>query len=248
MKIAIIDDHPDAREQLRRQLNKLGIKASIIAEADSVASGIDLLSEFHPDLLFLDIQLPDGTGFDILSEVADPGFKLIFTTAYDEYAIKAIRFSAMDYLLKPISGEELQDAMARFHEQETIRERDLKLLSNFNLDPQSGKGRLAIPTLTTIEYVELDTILYLQADNTYSTLHLSGGEKIVSSKPIKLFSELLSQAGFFRVSKSYLVNLYKIKRFRKGRGGEVEMTNGASLPVSRSRKEDLLGAMENLIP
>ena len=240
MKALIVDDNPHAREHLSALLSAEFPSIELAGQGVDVKSGQELLITLKPDLLFLDIELPDGNGFEVLSLPGLHPFAVIFTTSYEKYAVRAFRFAALDYLTKPIERELFVGSVNRFLEQQQPSEKAYSLLDNFNHLKKERLERIVVPTAKTIELVELTELNYLESDNTYSTLYLNNREKLVSSRPIKSFEELLTDQHFARISRTHLVNLSRIKRVHRGRTCELEMKDGKRLPVSRSRKQDLL--------
>ncbi len=244
INVAIIDDESKSIETLSILLKNYHADVNIISSAGSMSAGLSMIEKHREeiDILFLDIQMPEGDGFTLLQHLPEINFKVIFTTAYDQYAIKAIKFSALDYLLKPIDNTELQDALAKYRELKLKNVPAVASLDIFKQALQQKKvfEKLAIPTSSDIVFIELPKILYLESSNNYTTLHLENKQKILSSKNIGYYEELLEQGSFFRIHNSYLVNLEKIERFIKGKTGAVQLQGGTVLDVSVRRKDSLL--------
>ncbi|WP_027419773.1 LytR/AlgR family response regulator transcription factor [Crocinitomix catalasitica] len=234
IKAVIIDDIAEARTVLKKDLNNYCQEIEVIGEAESVVSGAKLLKELKPDLLFLDIQMPDGSGFDLLDIVTDQNFKLIFTTASDQYAVKAFRFSAVDYLLKPIDPDELMAAVKRVSSQNSPTDR-IGLLKE-NLDQPK---RLALNTLEKIHIVEISEVLRCESSVNYTTFYFVDGTKLLVTKTLKEFDNLLTDHGFLRVHQSHLINTKFIKEFSKS-SGDIILKNGTKVPVSTRKKQVLM--------
>lgn len=239
-KAVIIDDEPDARYLLRRLLEKqFGERVDILGEADDVVPGIKLIESAQPELVFLDIKMKKGTGFDLLEQINSPNFEVIFATAFDQYAIRAFQFSAFGYLLKPIKARDLGDLLDRFQarakpEPKEVENRLKVLVSQFQ-----GEGevrRIVISHMHGFEVVALDQIIRLESDNNISHFFMEGGKRITSSKTLKEYEELLEDFGFYRVHQSHIINLNYVKGYRKTDGGFINMLDGSQVPVSRARR------------
>lgn len=240
LKAIIIDDEQSCRDILKKYIKKYNLEIELIAEADNVAIGLDLVNTISFDLLFLDIDLPDGNGFDVLEKAKTLHFNVIFTTAHNEYALKAFKYSAIDYLLKPVNIDELMVAIQKVQQKEKIGSLEKKLNLLFENYNQNKYTKINLPTKNGFEIIELDDIMYCNADNNYTHIFLRDKRKITISKTIKEYDELLPASKFYRIHQSYLVNLGYIKKYIKGDGGEVELQNGTVLDVSRRKKEGLL--------
>lgn len=240
IKAIIIDDEINGRENLRGVLAKYCNDVEIIAEADSALKGIDAIQTHTPDLVFLDIEMPNGNGFKVLEFFEQPTFGVIFVTAYDQYAIQAIRFSAIDYILKPINVIELKNAVDRFKSRQ--KEQTSTLLQQFKLNShlENQAQKIALPSIDKIEFREIETILRCEAETNYTTFHFTDNTKLLISRTLVEFEEILSNYGFIRTHKTHLVNLSHIKSFNKSDGCSVTLSNGHSIPVSRRRKEFVL--------
>ncbi len=236
--VIIIDDEKDSRELIRQYLKDQFPSVEIIAECYSVQSGIESLKQHSPDLLFLDIQLPDGTGFDILKQLNDDSFEIIFITAYEEYAINAIKHSALDYLLKPIDREEFNLAVEKSLKKKSSP-LPLKDLIN-NLMNQMHNDQITIPTLNGFKVVNLTDLVRLESDGGYTSLYLKDGQVFLASKYLKEYEKILPEQKFCRIHHSHIINLAYLKEYIKGRGGQVVLQDGTTLGVSQNRKKDLL--------
>jgi two-component system LytT family response regulator len=241
LKAIIIEDNHDDRNALRNLLTEFNSEIRLCGEADGVVSGLGLIRAENPNLVFLDIQLADGDGFDLLQRTQDRYFKVIIVTAYDEYAIRAIKFSALDFLLKPVDPTQFKDAIAKVlkDKHDTFLQQKIKaLLTNIN-DFQ----KIALPSLSTIRFVAIESIMHCKAEANYTWFHFRDQEKILVSKNLKEYDEMLEPFGFFRVHQSHLVNLRFVKEYKKTDGGIVVMEDGQEIYVARRRKELLLAML-----
>lgn len=238
----IIDDEAGARELLSNFLQRFFTDFKVVGQGASVAEAIDLIDQQKPHLVFLDIELPLGTGFDVLDKVSWHGFRVIFISAYNQYAIDAFRISAIDYLLKPLKLKELREALARFEERllPELSAIPAKQLSDAIKTHEHNTNKIVLPTLNGFEVLMASEIIRCEADRNYTRFILDTGRVILVSKTMKEFEQSLSSQGFFRIHQSYIVNLNKIKRYFKGQGGEVEMSDGALIPVSRFKKDEFI--------
>jgi two-component system, LytTR family, response regulator len=233
MNIVIIDDEKHCRELLKAQIERYCIDAKIVGEANGVNTGVTLIKETKPDLVFLDIQMNDGTGFDLLNKTDFDSFKLVFTTAFDEYAIKAFKYSAIHYLLKPIDKDELIDAYLR-----ALHDSLSQAKSKENIINIYEKGEfetISLKTENSIYNINILDIEFIKAEGSYCVFNLENEEKIMISNPLKDYADILPQEIFIRTHKSYLVNLKQIKSFNKN-ALEIEMKTGKKTFVSRRNK------------
>ncbi|NLU37433.1 MAG: response regulator transcription factor [Bacteroidales bacterium] len=244
IKSIIIDDEVNGRENLRGALERYCHEIVVVGDANSVLTGIEAINQHHPDLIFLDIEMPDGNGFKLLEFFERPEFGIIFVTAYDHYAIQAIRFSAIDYLLKPINIIELKKAVGRFcssrKEQSEMIMQQFK--QNFLVDSPSKK--IALPTAEKIEFREVQSIIRCEGEGNYTHFIFNDGTKLLISRSLIEFEEILEGFGFIRTHKTHLVNQRHIKSFNKTDGCSLTMSNGQNVPVSRRRKEEILGKLK----
>ncbi|MFM2039062.1 MAG: hypothetical protein RL432_2001 [Bacteroidota bacterium] len=245
-RILIIDDEKRIRDFVKRMIESFGFDVEVYTDGENVETGLTAIQELKPDIVFLDIQMPDGTGFDLLNQVGEKGFELIFITAFQEYAIMAIKFSALDYILKPIDAEELKTALQNaldtidFKKEETQYE---ALTHNLNTNQ---KRKLVLKTQESVHVVDLNEIIRCEADKNYTFFYLNSGKKILVSRTLKDFELLLANHGFFRVQQSHLINLEYIDRYDKSEGGSVIMKDGAAVPLSTAKKEQFFQLLENL--
>ena len=253
VKIIIVDDELNAQEVLAGLIKmSFGSRVSIVGAAQTVAEGIELIQRHQPDLVFLDIELTHATGFDLLEQLDEWDFQLIFCTAYDQYAIKAFKFSAVDYLLKPIDPDELEDAVERALSRQGKGQQgdNLKSLMQ-NRDQQNpGKKWLPIHSRTEVTLIQLEEIIRIQSEGAYSDIFLLENEgrpltKLTSSKKIGVYEEILTDNGFFRSHNSHIINLNFLRRYNKSES-VILLRNGEEVPLARSRKktfEDYLSSL-----
>ncbi|MBC9811207.1 response regulator transcription factor [Crocinitomicaceae bacterium CZZ-1] len=245
-KALIIDDENRTRDLIAKMINSFGLDIEAIPAGENVQSGIRAIEEHRPDIVFLDIQMPDGTGFDLLKAIPDKNFEVIFITAHEEFAIKAIKFSALDYILKPVDPEELKAAVERALAAMNDKrdERQFEALQN-NISAQQ-KRRLVLKTQESVHVVDLDQIIRCESDRNYTSFYLTEGRKILVSKTLKEFETLLIGYNFIRVQQSHLINLDYVDRYNKGNGGSVVMRDGSEVPLSPAKREIFFKILENL--
>lgn len=245
-KALIIDDEQRTRELIAKMIESFDMGITAIPKGENVKSGLEAIQEIQPDLVFLDIQMPDGTGFDLLKAVSNKNFEVIFITAHEEFAIKAIKFSALDYILKPVDPEELRSALERAMEtlHETKQEPQFEALQH-NIQPNQ-KRKLVLKTQESVHVVELDNIIRCEADRNYTSFYLAEGKKILVSRTLKDYETLLSGHNFLRVQQSHLVNLNYVDRYDKGNGGAVVMKDGSEVPLSPAKRDIFFQILENL--
>ena len=237
-KAVIIDDVENARISLRSDLEDYCEQIEVIGEADGVVSGARLLKEMKPDIVFLDIQMRDGSGFDLLEILPQIDFALIFTTSSNEHAIQAFRFSAIDYLLKPIDPEQLMEAVGKAEKMPSKR---LEVLRS-NL---GGTQRLALNSQDKIRIVELEEVVRCESHGSYTMFYTRDGESILVTKTLKEYDLLLSDLGFLRVHQSHLVNMKYIKEFNKADGGQIVLKDRTDIPVSSRKKTVVMRALSH---
>lgn len=245
-KAIIIDDENRTRDLIAKMINSFGLDIEAIPAGENVQSGIRAIEEHQPDIVFLDIQMPDGTGFDLLKAVPNKNFEVIFITAHEEFAIKAIKFSALDYILKPVDPEELKNAVENAlktmnHKRD---ESQFEALQN-NISAQQ-KRRLVLKTQESVHVVDLDQIIRCESDRNYTSFYLTENRKILVSKTLKEFETLLIGYNFIRVQQSHLINLDFVDRYNKGNGGSVVMRDGSEVPLSPAKREIFFKILENL--
>jgi two-component system LytT family response regulator len=241
VKSVIVDDELKSRESLKKMIATFCEGIEVLAICQNVAEGIDAINRFKPDVVFLDIQMQGETGFDLLARVKSIDFEVIFTTAHSEYAIQAIKFSAIDYLLKPIDVTELQQAVEKVKSKQNTNfvERMQQLLQNMK-SPNPENYKLALPTAEGLTFIKVNDIMYLKASGNYTEIFMREGQKHLVSRHLKEYDDLLTEQSFFRIHHSTLINVNFIKSYVRGEGGYVIMTDSASLDVSRRKKEAFL--------
>jgi len=217
----IIDDEKKCVSLLKHLIENHCSDINVVGEAESAAQGLQVIQQHKPDLVFLDIEMPDKTGFELLKSLPEINFDLIFTTAYNHYAIKAIRFSALDYLLKPVDLDELKNALARVYKkhQKTGQQQSVEVLMSNIKSKQPNFSRISLSTQDGLVILHVDEIIYCEASGTYTIFYLKNREKIIVSKTLKEYEELLKDHSFFRVHNSFLINLNEVKKYVKGDGG-----------------------------
>lgn len=233
----IVEDEQVSREILRNYLSKYCPNVSILAEASNIQEAEKLMKKHELDLVFLDVEMPFGNAFDLLEKVENRTFETVFVTAYDHYAIEALNNDATYYLLKPISIDELIKAV---HVVSQIKEKENEL-QNQVLKPKSNlvSGKITIPQQDGFEVLDVTDIVFCKADDNYTEIHLANSKKLVS-KTLKYFEDILKEYEFVRIHKSYLVNVDKIIKYKKGKGGSVVVSSGKEILVSASQKSNLL--------
>lgn len=245
-KVLIIDDEKPTRTFIRKMLESFDLNLSVYTDGENVASGIEAIEEIQPDIVLLDIQMPDGNGFDVLKNVKFKQFEVIFITAFQEFAVQAIKFSALDYILKPIDAEELQTAITNAlqlvdHKKDGTQ---FAVLQN-NIQPHH-KRKIVLKTQESIFVIEIDDIVHCEADKNYTFFYLTDGKKILVSKTLKDYDTMLTGFSFFRVHQSHLINLNYVERYDKHDGGSVILKDGSSVPLSPAKKEQFFKRLDLL--
>lgn len=246
LKCYLVDDEISAIENLQEILSKYYPNAEIIGSSTTVEDALVKLSLLKPDILFLDIRMHNETGFDLMRLLPDFEGNLIFVTAHDEYGLQAIKFSATDYLLKPIDVTELVRVLQKVHKKKSItrtQEQIEMLMQSFENQIKTQQKKIALPSAEEIKYVKIEDIIFCSSNNTYTIFHLIHSKKITVSKPISEYEALLEPYDFIRVHQSYLVNKNKIISYKREDGGSLHMEGGSAVPVSRQRKHLLRGLM-----
>jgi two-component system LytT family response regulator len=248
MRAIIVDDETKARDTLKGLLEILDAQVEIVGEAATVNEGESLLRQIEADVLFLDIELADGSGFEILNRLGKIKPKVVFTTAYDNHAVEAFRKNAIDYLLKPISLDELSESLDKVREFTAIPQQSESIMSLVNeLKEKMTSRRIAINSSNKMSFVEVNDIIYCKSESAYSTVFMIDGSKIMSTSTLKSLEADFVADGFFRVNNSYLVNLSKIKTFNKTvNHGVVILENGDSVEVSRRKKAELMRLLKRI--
>ena len=245
MKAIIIEDELSGMIALENMLTDYCQGVEVVGKAQSVKGGVTLINKLSPTIVFLDIEMPNENGFELLTYFPEPKFEIIFTTAYSEYALKALKISAVDYLLKPIGLEDLRNAIAKVEKKvnsfsDNARFKVLK--GNLN----KSLLKLALPTTDGFEFVDIKNITYCEAVSNYTSFFVKDEEKIMVSKTLKLYSEILEEHFFFRISRAHLVNLRHVKKIGRQKNPTLTMEDGTVLNVSNSRKNLLLQVISEL--
>lgn len=248
IKSIIVEDEKHSRETLRGMLDRYCKNVSILAEAESYRGGLEAIRVHQPDVVFLDIQMPDGSGFRMLEELDEINFEIIFTTAFDQFAIKAIKYAALDYLLKPIDPDELVRAVKKVEDKISHRQvnQNIQVLLDNIKSREAEPHKIVLSTSEKIHIIETDQIIRCESDNYYTNFFLVDGKKILVSKTLKENEQLLSDHNFIRPHKSHLVNIKYIKGFLRSDGGYIELTDGSRIPVSRRKREQIIEVITHL--
>jgi two-component system, LytTR family, response regulator len=248
MKCIITDDEQNSRETLRHLLAAIAPDVIILAEAKNTEQALGFIEKLKPDLLFLDINMPGQTGIEFLEEHGPLNCHVIFTTAYNEYAVKAFRLNAIDFLLKPIDPDELESAIKKVKEHPLILAREQITGAKDIIQAKNDKSllRLALSTSEGIYFINIQDIIWIESMGAYSKFHVEGQKPITIAKVLKDYDEILNNLSFLRIHQSNLINLHHIKKYVKGDGGQVWMSDGAELEVSRRKKDEVLEALKNM--
>ncbi len=251
IKVVIVDDEQNSRDTLKGKLELFCPEVEVAGEAENVADGIARITAQRPDAVFLDIQLAGESGFDILEQIRDNKDlhpEIIFITAHDEFAIKAIKFSALDYLLKPIDPEELVKAIRKVEEEKGVPKKSGNinvLVENIRQASDSPK-KIVVPTSDGMHVIKLSDIVRLESSSNYTTFFLNNAKSLLASKTLKEFDTMLSGYNFNRIHKSHLVNMNYLKRYVQTDGGYLILEDGSKIPVANRKKEQLLHTLKNL--
>ena len=238
MKAIIVDDELHNIENLSIIIKKVCPDVIIAGTANNIADASNLIAEKNPDIVFLDIQMGKKTGFDLLKALPNRSFEVVFVTAYDKYGIQAVKYAALDYILKPVDSEELLSAINKAKEKITARQKNSQLDFLMDYIKQNDKpSKIALPQQNEIRYVTIKDIVRCEANNAYTYFYFTNGDKILISKPLKEYDELLAPHGFVRAHQSHLVNPVFVKSLLKEDGGILLMSDGTKIPVSKARKE-----------
>ena len=243
IQAVLIDDEDNSLEALSILLEKYCPDVEIIGTGQSVEEAVETIDNLQPELVFLDIALPDGQGFEVLEQVSHKNFEVVFTTAYDQYALTAFEFSALDYILKPINAEKLQQSVKRY--QEIKGDRDISgRVSVLKESLNNVNERIILTSMDGFEVYKIADIIRCEANGSYTTFFIKGGIKVVTSKTLNNFEKLLSDQPFARVHSKHLVNLEFIKRYISGRGGYVVFEDGSQVDVSERKKKEFIRLMK----
>jgi two-component system LytT family response regulator len=240
LKAIIVDDEPYCCETITTLLED-NHDVDIVAVCYNAADALTAIKKYLPDLVFLDVEMPKMNGFEMLEQLPAVNFEIIFTTSYDQYALKAIRFSAIDYLLKPVDSEELQKAIQKVlnRSQKPIAQQ-LEILMQKIHQPSTPINKIAMPTMEGLQMIPVDSIISCESDSNYTILLLKNKKKIIVSRTLKEIEELLEEHSFVRVHRCYLANLNEVEKYVKGEGGYLVMSDGTTIDVARNKKEVLL--------
>jgi len=243
MRAILVDDEPDGIRTLKKLLELNCPEVEVVATCSSAADAISKLEEVKPELVFLDVRMPGGSGIDMLAELSEIDFEVIFVTAHDEYMLQALQFSAVDYLMKPVDEDRLKEAVQRVEERLKGKRNSRQgetLLHNINKVGYPLEMRLCLPTQKGFTIVKLEEIIYCEAQRSYTIFRLVNNKSIIISKPLFDYDKLLADTIFLRVHKSFLINLMHIKEYMRGEGGTVVMSDGMEVEISRRKKEQFL--------
>lgn len=248
MQIAIIDDEPHIINRLREIIETNLPQHKIVGTADTIISGFDLISKGNPDLVLLDINLSDGSGFDLIQKLQPIAFKLIFITAFEQFAIKAFKFSAIDYILKPFDDTEIIETIIRADSnvnKNSLASEIEAFMANMKVNRKEDK-KIVFKTNESIQISNVSDIIRLESDGAYTIVYLKNGKKLLISKNLKEYEDMLIEYNFFRVHHSHLININCLDSYQKGDGGFVVMSDKSNCPVSKRRKDALMELLNRL--
>lgn len=247
MRIVLVDDDVTVRDNLKILLSIYVKDCEVIAEANGVQAGVECLRKYKPDLLLLDVEMQDGTGFDLLSIYGELDFNVVFVTGHDAYAIKAFKYSAIDYILKPVDPDELKSAIEKAKNSPNGDEQNLTI-SNLveNKEKGDGEKKIVLKDTETVYLVAVRDIIRCESETNYTKFYLMDGRKLTISKTLKEYDQLFEGESFFRAHQSHLINLLHFDRYEKREGGTVHMKDGSLIPVAVRKKEALMSALEML--
>ena len=245
----IIDDEPNNIQNLTTILQTYCHDIHIVAIAYNADDGIAAIKQHDPELVFLDIQMPVRSGFDVLTDFPNAGFEVIFITAYDQYGIRAIKFSALDYLLKPVDITELKLAVEKARQKIAVKNRDQKLenLIEYIKRGKNDVPKIALPTMSEIRYMKIDEIVRCEASDNYTTYYITTGERILVCKTLKEFVELLQPHDFIRTHQSHLANIHFVKSYLREDGGALLMKDLVKIPISRHNRDSVKDAFKRML-
>ena len=242
MRVVLIDDEANCLEMLALLIERYCPMLQIVGQFEDPSVAVQKIPVLKPDLVFLDVDMPVLNGFEVLDKTKHTPFAVIFTTAHNQYAVKAFKYSATDYLLKPVDKEELINAVQKVQYQ-TDR---IKILLDYVNPIKPSKERVALPTSDGIIFMNIKDIVFCESDGNYTKIYIQEGKPFTFTKTLKDMEELLHESSFYRVHHSYLVNLKQVEKYIRTDGGDIKMSNGKIIPVSRQKKEEVLGALANL--
>jgi two-component system LytT family response regulator len=247
MKILLIDNEKEIRELLKDMITAISADTYTIDEADAVATGVQKINSFKPDIVLLDVEMGDGTGFDLMDKISNPAFQLIFTTAHNKYAIQAFKCSAIDYLLKPVDFTELENSLQKANENISSGSlsKQMAVLMQQLSTKENAEKQIVLKDSEASYFVKVTDILYCEAEGSYTKFYLQNSTPVVISKNLSIYEELLALYGFIRTHHSYLVNPAKIKMYDKTDGGILVLHSGHSVPVSHRKKDYVMQVLES---
>ncbi|HEY4108762.1 LytTR family DNA-binding domain-containing protein [Puia sp.] len=242
IRTILVDDETDSISVLRLLLEKYCPKVSIAGTANGVDTAFALIGETRPDLVLLDIEMAQGNAFDLLNQLMPLSFQVIFVTAFDNYAIRAFKYSAVDYLLKPVDIDDLRDAISRVREKPATDDlaRQMQILLENVGTLQMSQQKMAIPTINGLNFVPVQDILRFEAKGSYTVIYLASAEQVVATRTIKDYEDVLPETIFCRIHSSHIINLSRIHKYQKGRGGTVIMEDGSIIEVASRRRDEFL--------
>ncbi len=239
IKVMIIDDEKHCITTLLHLLKAYEDEVVVVAATQQSSEAKSLIEEHQPNLIFLDIEMPIMNGLELLQQFSSLPFETIFTTAYDQYAIKALRLSALDYLLKPIDKQELKAAIEKYKSKELITTNE-QVQQVKKITQHKIMDTLALSTIEGLMFIKMKDIMYLEATSSYTNIFMNNGTKYLASKTLATFEDVMDETSFFRPHKSYIINLKNVKQYIRGEGGEIIMENGTSISLSRNKKQQFL--------
>jgi len=242
IQTVLVDDEIDSIRVLQRLLESYCPNVNILGTANGVGTGVELIGETRPDLVLLDIEMSQGNAFDMLNQLMPLTFQVIFVTAFDNYAIRAFKYSAVDYLLKPVDIDDLRNAIGRVRERPEAGDlaEQMKILLNNVGMLHLTQQKMAIPTITGLNFVPVQDILRFEAKGSYTVIYLSGGETVMATRTIRDYEDVLPENIFCRIHNSHIINLSRIEKYQKGRGGIVLMEDGTTIEVAARRRDEFM--------
>jgi len=246
LKAILVDDEKISRNILNDYLLKYCPDVEVLAQCDSVKTGLQAIEKFQPDILFLDVEMPKGNGFDLLEQIKDIDFETVFVTAFDNYAIQALNYSAAYYILKPVSIDELVAAVEKIKTQKQKNSSGLHtkvLLENIKAK-RPDQHKIVLPLQDGFEVVNLKDVVHCDAHDNFTDFYFSARPKMMICRTLKFYEELLSESGFLRIHKSHIINLEHVQKYKKGKGGQLTMSNGSVIDVSPNKKDELMQYFE----
>ena len=236
----VVDDEPKGRQFLKQLVEKFTPQVKIISEAADAKQALHLIESEQPDLVFIDIEMPGQSGIEMLRQLQEINFSVVFVTAFNRYAVEAFRLGAVDYLLKPVSPSDLQQAIERVENNQVIKAQHKARLHEFSKHYGKPFSKITVPALNGFEFIDFDEIIFLQSDSNYTRIKLKDGKTIIAARLLGEFEEMLEPYNFLRVHKSFIINLTHIHKYTKGEGGTVMMSDGSEIDVSRRMKDSFL--------